>query len=330
MRGVGCLAAALIQIAVSGAHRCGAQTASDSIARGLDSVSLAARYGAVTTLENLPTSQISPAVRTRLITLLESEGEMLLQNATAPTPADTTDSGEQYPEYLGDLTQLVLRFQDLSSLRGLCLAGLQINGAVQQFVVSHADEALPFLREAWQNSALHEGVLETWGRLLGTPTAPISVAQRDSVIANVMAASATDSLGFVWAADLSGMAILAPAVAYVGSTSTDAVTRDRAADVQSSLAQSQAALTADEILVQTAAWLDGMCTGSTGPRHGACQSIGKFLTNAQKALGHPGQAARVELGNAIEHATTARDSGLFTPVEAAVIIGNATVVLARL
>lgn len=306
------------------------QTVSDSLARGLDSLDISARYNAVTSLENLPTSQISSVVRSRLIALLEAEGDTLLRNAVLPSLADTTDYGELYPEYVSDLTQVVLSLQDARALRGLCLAGLQVNGEVQQFVTAHANDALPFLQEAWQNPTLHEGVFETWGRILGTPSAPVSMDQRNSIMASVMRAASSDPLGFLWAADFGGLAVAASVAASIASTSFDDVVRERASAVQVALAEEQQAKSSVQILTETEAWLDAVCAGSTGARNGACRSTGNALKNAQKALGHPGRAASVQLGNAIDHATSARDRGLFSTAEAALVIGNAGLVLGRL
>jgi hypothetical protein len=318
------LLVALLGVLLAGSTRADAQAA-DSLARGLDSSSVTARADAIARLSALGLANISPAVRTRLMVLLETEG-----STRFATAADTADSDERFSGYIEELASLVVQFQDPRALRGLCLAGLDVSRDVQLFVVANAAASFPFLEEAWTSPLRQQGTLETWGRMLGAPSTSLSQAQQLTIRQHVLAASVTYPIGFLWAASLGQLGDLASVAQTLATTSTDPIVQSRAATVQATLAAVQANLSNVALLTLSQEWLEGFCQGSAGSRHGACQSLDNHFDNAIKHLGGNANAARNVLDALISRASDAASIGDLSAQEASLVIGNATLVLSRL
>ena len=312
------------------ANRAGAQSVADTLARDLDSASVGARYDAVAALGMLSLPQIPAAVRTRLIALLEAEG-VTMKSGTLPTVASDTISDETYPGYITALATLVLEFADTRSLRGLALTGLGISRTIQNFVVQNGAQSLPFLDEAYTSPTARHSVLLTWGLMLSPSGSTLTTAQKQTIKQKLLSAVTIDALGVVWAARLGGLADLEPVVKAIAASSSDPIVSSRAAQVDTILNAARASQTNSAILTGARDWLTAMCLGSTGARHGACQSLDNHFDDSIKHLTQGnGNAERNALSALIDKAGNARDHGDLTAFEASILIDAANRVLATL
>ncbi len=302
------------------------QSAADSIARGLDSVSVGARDDAVAQLTELGIVNINAVVRARLISLLENEG-----TTGFSTNTDSVDTDELFSSYLARLVRLVAQFQDVSSLRGICIStGLDVNNSVRLFVAAHAAQAYPFLEEAWGLSIGRLGLLQTFGQILGSTSGGLSTAQLSTIRAQVYSVAVSNPVGFLAAASYAGLGELAPVAQQIAASDPDAGNRDLAASVASRLSAAQANASSASLLTNSQSWLDAFCLGATGARNGVCHSLHNDFNNAIKHLDGNPNAARNVLNALINRANGATSEGTLSAAEASVVLGNATLVLSRI
>jgi hypothetical protein len=264
------------------------------------------------------------------VSLLEAEGVAIAAGTPLPSVADSTEKGEEYPGYIAELVSLVAALRDTRALRGLCLAGLGVSRDVQLFVAANAAASFPYLEETWANPARRQGLLETWGRILGSQGASLSSSQAATIRQHVMQAATINQAGFLGAVSIGQLADLASVVTSITASATNDVIASWAAEVGATLAPLKQALSSAALLAGTQGWLEAFCQGASGSRQGACQSLYNHFDNAIKQLGGNGNAARNVLDALINRAQTARDHGDLTASEAALVIENATLVRSRL
>jgi hypothetical protein len=318
----------LFTAAICGSAR--AQTVADSMARGLDSANMAVRYDAVIGLRTLAPAAIPANVRSRLIALLETEG-VALKSLGVPTTDTSSATNEMYPEYLSGLATEVVQFADVTSLRGLVLVGLEVNQSIQDFVVANAAASLPFLDEAYTTPRAQYAVVETWGLMLAPSGASLSAAQRQKLQASLLGAATQSPLGFVWAVSLGSLVDLEPVVHSIATSSTDPIVAARATQTAAALASTLSTQSNTAALKGAQDWLAAACVGSTGSRHGACQSLDNNESNAIKHLSQGNStAAKNVLSSLISRAQSAQASGDLTAFEASIVIVSAQRVLATL
>jgi hypothetical protein len=311
-------------LAVLSATPVSAQVA-DSLARGLDSSSVATRSVAVAGLAALGAPNIPASVRTRLITLLETEGTTQFATAT-----DTADGDELFSGYLESLASLVVQFQDTRALRGLCLGGLDVSRDIQIFIQQNAAASFPYLEEAWTKPLRQQGTLETWGRILGAASTSLSSSQLATIRQHVVSASTTYPIGFLWAVSLGQLADLTPVVQSLAANSTDSTVKNRAAAVQAPLIAAQAAMSNSELLTLSQAWVDGACQGVTGLKQIGCRILHDELGIAINHVGGNAAEERVLLDGLIVSANIAVRDGNVSAAVGNIVVSNATLVRSRL
>ena len=299
--------------------------AADSLARGLDSASVATRSVAVASLAALGASNIPADVRTRLITLLETEGTTQFATAT-----DTADGDELFSGYLEGLASLVVQFQDTRALRGLCLGGLDVSRDVQVFIQQNAAASFPYLEEAWTQPLRQQGTLETWGRILGSTTTSLSSSQLATIRQHVISASSSYPIGFLWAVSLGQLPDLAPEVQSLAASSTDSTVKNRAVAVEAPLAVARAALSNSALLTLSQAWVDGACQGAAGLRRVGCNILHDELSVAIDHVGGNAAVERVRLDGLVVNTNIAVRDGNIPAVVGNIVVSNVTLVRSRL
>ena len=330
---------ALLLIASSlGATAAGAQAATaDSLAGVLTSPDIHARAVAVARLDALPVTELTPAARSALVSLLDAEAT----HTVAPDPNQIPDEDETYDEYIIDLASVVMKLHDPAALRGLTLVGIETSEDVQRYIASSGARSLPALDEAWQgNVDARPTIVTTWAFMLGASTPDVLTAtDRQRVLASVFAATDSFPIAVAGAARAASLTVFVPALSEIAVTAASDVVRSRAAKAVEVLGPVRDATTAGQLLGQASDLIDAFCarpglanTARVHPnRPATCGKIGADMNKAAAAfkVSRPDDA-KAALGDASATAARARNIGALSAAEAAVVEGNVAYLLTRI
>jgi hypothetical protein len=324
----------------------GAMTTQSVTAQGADTLVLMlesrdwqVRASAVDDLHRLPLAQLPPGAGERLIALLERE-------AVSPD-AESTGEGEGYGEYLLALVRAVRRLNEPHSLRGMALYGIRIGRAYQDFVASFGAAALAPLDEAWQRASDDRtAIFLTWGRMLGpfgdrlSPNDRLEVETRlssalvgdgDTLAGEALGIWWLKTWGFAWAADAGSLWEVLPVLERIAGDTLYADASDDLWNITARLRPLRDAATSSMLASRLAGWTAALCRSPSGPRRGACESLGLLLNVAEDHL----RAGRtIPAANAIDaylgRANSAYRSGAVSRLEHALIAGQARYLLSGL
>jgi len=281
------------------------------IAPLLDSPDWGIRSSALWDLDTLPTDSVPDPVRVKLFRLLERE-------ALRP---DDREGGEGYGEYLIQLVETVLRYNDARSLRGMVLLGNQTSRKAQEFVASFGSEALPALEEAWRiGGEPRRAALETFGYMLA---APRSGARRPVLRLLIQTADSLPvELGDVALA--AGLVASLPLLERALEAAPPGLERselERATDV---LRFRRDTTSAAAIAAELLDWIQGFCYGSAGPKRLTClEAVAPLVEirgRADRRLDRSGKALLAALANRVEEVGRRR---AWEPREALLVAGTA-------
>ncbi|NIR44407.1 MAG: hypothetical protein GWN99_00600 [Gemmatimonadetes bacterium] len=269
-------------------------------------------------------NSIPPGVASEAIALLERE-------ATQPRPQV---EGEGYGEYLLSLIKFVLSFEDPASLRGMALLGIETSRRVQEFVASHGSESLPYLDEAWQKGRrnLRHAVMDTWAVMLSSHPDRLSRDERLEIMHRLLDAASEHPLAFAWAADIADLVVAMPVLERIAANEQFEIVSRRAQRVLTELQPRRRAQTRQAIGVELSDWLAAICRDTrSGPRQETCESVDGHLARARRLVkAGDGHAAARALRTFADRVSSAREAGVLTDFEAALLTGNATYLAERL
>ncbi len=319
----GLLAVAAVLVPGSG-ERLLAQTNVDSLVGLFDSPDWHVRANAVFALYMDHSVHLASSYAPRFTALLEREAV----GAIAAAPSD--ENG--YGEYEIHLVELTLRFEDPASLRGMALLGIQTSRAAKEFVAQQGAASLPYLDEAWRRDRHSRmSVITTWALLLGKYMGILTREQRLDVKQRLFQAADSESLGFAWAAETAPLPEAVPLVELIAATTQFDIVRRRAQQVSTSLRPRRDGLPPGALLERLTDWLDAICRGAEGARHGACESLGNLLADArtQVAAGRL-PAAKNVVSTFADRADTAFHEGALSDAEHRLFAENARYLVERL
>jgi len=281
------------------------------IAPLLDSPDWTIRSSALWDLDTLPTDSVPDAVRVKLFRLLEREA---LRH-------DDREGGEGYGEYLIQLVETVLRYNDARSLRGMALLGNQTSRKAQEFVASFGPEALPALEEAWRvGGEPRRAALETYGYMLAAPRS----GARRTVLRLLIPAADSLPVELGDEALAAGLVASLPLLERALEAAPPGLERselERATDVlRFRRDTTSAAAIAGELLD----WIQGFCYGSAGPRRSTClETVAPLVEirgRADRRLDRSGKALLAALASRVEEVGR---RGVWEPREALLVAGTA-------
>lgn len=320
------LALSLIALAVARPRAAAsAQSATariDSLTRMLDDPHLDQRTSAVVGLRALAPGAIPPATRAKLYAMLERVADTIV-----PPPSENVDSP------IGDLQMqlagLVLSFRDAASIHALAIGGVEISGAIDDFLASQGRAAVPALEESLAHDPnRRSAVLSTFARMLKDypATLPADVAAR--IHGEILASASADTLAFIFAADQGG---LIEAVPVMQDLQRSRPALQSIPGLLAHLIRVRSATSPIGVLTALVSAHDAICHATLEPRRAACHSADRWLEDAATKLkaGRTGdaQAALREFVHAIDGAASAR---ITDPSGARMLRGTAEYLIARM
>jgi len=305
----------------------------DSLTAALASTDVLARGSAVEALSQMPVTAIPFATRDALIALLERE-------ATGAQPVDSVranEADEAWGEYIIGLADLVRTLGDSRALRGLALLGIQTSRATQEFVAGFGAQALPQLDEAWTTKPdARPSVVTTWALIANTADSTTRIA----VLHRLFAPDDTFPIALADAAVAGKLVVMVPFLDSLGQSDTVLpIAQGAASEAAEKLRPAFTALSADQLLAQYNAILDGICLNSTGALNGYCESSTNGLDNSTKHLlkdsgshVHQGAAdqARQEIQTVIDRTLNAVANEVLTPAQGILLVSGLRQVIARI
>lgn len=296
----------------------------DTLSTQLKSPDWGVRYGAVIELDKLPVSSLPDGIRTQLIGLLQSE-------ALAPDKGPPPGEGEEYGEYVIDLSLLVVKLDDPRAIRAVALLGIQMSLDAQEFLAKQGPAALPALDESWEGSETSRtSIMNTWGFLVtAAPGNGMTKTDVAGILRRMLAGADSAQVGFSAAAvDDAALVEAVPIMQhFLKADSTDQVERVWIHQLEAT----RDSMPPGQLAARLRLWTTGICQGATGARLGACESVDNLLEDAEKQIAaNRRNPARQALAALAKRAKAAEQVGAFSANETVLITENARYLESRL
>jgi hypothetical protein len=305
----------------------------DSLAALLSSPELSARQVALMQLARRTPAQLA-AVAPRIIALLDAEAGAPGVSKKLRTP-DSLRTGEEFGDYLIQLSSAAVATHDARAVRGLAYLGTT-SLKQEKFIASYGSAAISGLDDAWTSKPdVRDDLMDIWGLMMAADSPRLPSADRGRIMTRILSA-ATDSV-MAYPISLRAFAqkgrvvSLSPLLRQIADTSSIDIVKEDAREGTHALDSIAATRTSAALLDDFAGYVKAICGIATAANAGACGRVVAHLDEAarQVAGGDPTKA-KAALHGASDDGEAAFRQGAFSRLERDYVTGNVAMLVKRL